>query len=270
MKQKMKFLMMVLFVLALSPLPSLTASERKASDFSYITAEGSSTFFSLLKTNKVVLVYFGDDSAKSWEKLSDVNAVLSEYRYRGSNLEVLAIVPGKEPAKLEALADEHWLNFSLLPDLDGKIAKSFHVQKYPEMIIIDPFGIIQFQAEPLTQDALREKLNAYVDKPVAKAFCPVDKMWVVVTDKTPSVVYKGARYYFCNSEDHDGRRMDQEFLEDPDRYAKEARLHMEKEKTSARPAKSEGTVLFECPMKDSPAQNKPGTCSKCGMLLQKI
>ena len=117
---------------------------------------------------------------------------------------------------------------------------------------------------------MRKKLNLYVDKPVVKAFCPVDKMWVVVTDKTPSVVYKGNRYYFCSSEDHGGRRMDQEFLNNPDRYEAEARLHLEQEKEKTKPARPGTDIQYECPMKDSPIQRKPGQCPKCGMLLQKI
>ena len=266
----MKRLAASIFILMVTLFSHLSAEHVKAPDFVFRNSEGDVTFSSLLKSNKIALIYFGDDSKKSWEQLSQMDALLGEFKYRGSNSELLVFIGGKTPSDLDNLEEEHWLNVGLLADQDGKITKSYGVRNHPTIVMVDPFGNIQYRTEVASQNTMREKLNAYVDKPVVNAFCPVDKMWVVVTDKTPSLVYKGNRYYFCTSEDHGGRRMDQEFLQDPDRYVAEARLHLEKEKTKTNPTPSETNVLYECPMKDSPAQKKPGQCPKCGMLLQKV
>jgi YHS domain-containing protein len=136
---------------------------------------------------------------------------------------------------------------------------------------VDPFGEIFFDGAPPAEDELRKLINARVDKSVVKAFCPVDKMWVVVTDKTPSVVHKGERFYFCMPEDHDGLRMDREFLQDPDRYAREAKAHLAKEAAKKKPSSDDSPPpAYLCPMKCVPAQNKPGRCPTCGMLLEKM
>ena len=263
-------LLFILLGFVLLPLSFLIASKMKAPEFTFPTPAGDSSFSALLKTNKIALIYFGNDSQQSWKALLELDALFSEYKYRESNLEVLAFIPGKKSDELEKLAEEHWLNISLVPDLNEKIAQSFNVKEYPAMAIVDSFGNIQIQGKVPSKNELRKKLNDYVDKPVVKAFCPVDKMWLVVTDKTPSVIYKGNRYYFCSSEDHDGRKMDQEFIQDPDRYVKEALLYIKNEKAIIQPKKTKTPVKYQCPMKDFPIQNKPGTCPNCRMLLQKI
>jgi peroxiredoxin/YHS domain-containing protein len=271
----MSYLLSFLLFFSFLPAALWAAVGEKAPDFSFPKEGKSVTLSSLLKTNRVVLVYFGDDTAPSWKQLSNVNALLSEYQYRGSNLELLPIIPGKKPEELANLAEEHWLDAGLISDLDRKIAKSFKVDGYPWMAVVDPFGVVQFTGSKASEDELRTALNAVVDKPAVKAFCPVDKMWVVVSDKTPSVVYKGQRFYFCTPEDHDGRRMDREFLQDPERYAKEAKVHLAQEnekRKSAAVQESDGgePPLYQCPMKDAPLQNEPGRCPKCGMLLEKM
>lgn len=71
-------------------------------------------------------------------------------------------------------------------------------------------------------------------------------------------------------DDHDGRRMDQEFLTDPERYLREARPHMEKENRGAKPSQAppaEG--IYICPMHPEVRQSAPGKCPKCGMKLKK-
>lgn len=267
----MTFFRLMSFLLLFSPQALLAGSARPAPDVPVQRGEEKTTLHALLKTNRVALVYLGDDTPKSWKALSALDTLNSEFQYRGANLELLPYVKGKGPKDIETLAEDHWLNVPLLPDPDGKVAAAFQAGALPRMALVDPFGDVFFEGAPPAENELRKLINSRVDKPVVKAFCPVDKMWVVVTDKTPSVVYKGERFYFCTPEDHDGCRMDQDFLQDPDRYAKEAKTHLAEEAAKAKPSSDDSRPpMYQCPMKDAPAQNKPGRCPKCGMLLEKV
>jgi hypothetical protein len=40
------------------------------------------------------------------------------------------------------------------------------------------------------------------------------------------------------------------------------------ETTTTQPATA--TVMYECPMKDTPPSDKPGKCAKCGMDLKEV
>ncbi len=244
-------------------LPQFVAAAEKAPDFSVKRAAGEVNLYSLLKKNTVVMIFFGKDSSASWKKLSDVDALAAEYRYRGSGFELITLVAGKSPAELAALKESHWVNVDLFPDAGGKIARSFQVNDYPSVVIVDPFGAVQFLGMA-TNNQLREKLNAFVDKPVEKAFCPVDKMWVVVTDKTPAAVYKNKRYYFCTPDDHGGQRMDQDFLKDPERYLSAQNPGAVEPKQTQKPP-----LVYVCPMHSDVRQGAPGLCPKCGMELKK-
>jgi YHS domain-containing protein len=50
------------------------------------------------------------------------------------------------------------------------------------------------------------------DKTPKMAVCPICKMRVLVTEETPSYIYKGKNYYFM-SEEHKNL-----FVEDPERF----------------------------------------------------
>lgn len=270
----MVFFRLLAFLLIFSPQVLQAQETRRAPDISIFEGEQKSTLRTFLKTNKVAMVFLGEDSVKSWKALSVLDALFNEFQYRGSNLVFLPYVVGKSPEDIASLSEDHWLNVPLLGDPAGKIAGAFQVGPLPRVVLVDPLGQIFFEGAPPSENEMRKILNTRVDKPVVKAFCPVDKMWVVVTEKTPSVVYKGDRFYFCTPEDHDGRRMDREFLLDPDRYAKEAKAHVAEETVRKGASKDlsddSRPTVFQCPMMDAPAQNKPGRCLKCGMLLEKV
>lgn len=270
----MVFFRLLAFLLIFSPQVLQAQEKRMAPDISIFDGEQQTTLRTFLKTNKVAMVFLGEDSVKSWKALSVLDALFNEFQYRGSNLVFLPYVVGKGPEDVASLSEDHWLNVPLLDDAAGKVASVFQADPLPRVVLVDPLGQIFFEGAPLSEDEMRKILNTCVDKPVVKAFCPVDKMWVVVTEKTPSLVYKGERFHFCTPEDHDGRRMDREFLLDPDRYAKEAKAHLAEETVRKRKSKESSNdvrpTAYQCPMKDAPVQNKPGRCLKCGMLLEEV
>ncbi len=233
---------------------------------------------SLPHTPMVTLLYFGRDTVDSWKGLYALDILLNEFQYRGSNLKAFLFISQKTSAELSGLQQEHWLRTPLEPDVEDRMARAFGIQRFPTVVVVDAQGIVRFSAATFSPDALTAMINTYVDKPVFKAFCPVDKMWNIITDKTPTLVYKGVRYYFCDPAEHDGRRMDREFQEDPERYLQEAQVFRDNEGRRdwtarwrrALPGFQDIPSHFECPMKDSAPQQKPGRCARCGMLLEKV
>jgi hypothetical protein len=270
----MAFFRILSFILTLSPGVLMAQVEPVVPNISITMGGENTTLPALLKTNKIVGLFLGQDDVKTWKTLSMLDALNSEFQYRGSNLVLLPYIVGKGPKDIDGLSEEHWLNLPLMGDPTGDVARAFNVGTFPQLILVDPFGQVFFKGVAPGEGDLRRIINDRVDKPVVKAFCPVDKMWVVVTDKTPSVVYKRERFYFCTPEDHDGRRMDEEFLQSPDCYAKEAKAMMAGESAKRNPTTKTETAAdvatYQCPMKDIPPQRKPGRCTKCGMLLERI
>ncbi len=262
------------FLFTFSPSLLMAQVDPVAPNIPITMGEEKTSLSALLKTNKVVGIFLGQDDVKTWKTLSMLDALNSEFQYRGSNLVFLPYIVGKSSKEIDGLSEEHWLNLALMGDLAGDVVNTLNVRTFPQLVLIDPFGQVFFRGETPKEEELRKIINTRVDKPVVKAFCPVDKMWVVVTDKTPSVVYKKERFYFCTHEDHDGRRMDEEFLQDPERYAKESKAIMTDKAAKSSATQKTGTeadvVMYQCPMKDTPPQRKPGRCSKCGMLLEKL
>ncbi len=90
-----------------------------------------------------------------------------------------------------------------------------------------------------------------------EAVCPVTGEKFKVTEKTPSVSYKGRVYYFCCGD------CVRSFSADPGKYAVKAGPEGKKTAAQDKPGKA---ALYVCPMGHY-SSPKPGKCPKCGMKL---
>jgi Cu+-exporting ATPase len=99
----------------------------------------------------------------------------------------------------------------------------------------------------------------------AVAIDPVCDMTVNPTSAAGSFEYKGETYYFCSTQ------CLQKFREDPERFINQQAqrpVGISNMKTEAR--SSEKASAYTCPMHPEFRQDKPGSCPKCGMALERV
>ena len=97
---------------------------------------------------------------------------------------------------------------------------------------------------------------------------PVCGMTVNPDTAAGSFEYQGQTYYFCST------HCLNKFREDPERYLNKATDPMASQPVGIRheskPAATPVTQTYTCPMHPEVRQNKPGSCPKCGMALERV
>jgi YHS domain-containing protein len=188
-------------------------------------------FSQLVRGDQIGLVLIADNEAESGKMLAVLDRLKQDLPESETSIKILAIFPGRTEAETEALREELWLDFELQPDPERKLEKAFSWAfgglPLPWTAMIDADGLLGQSSGSLNVEELRAGLEVHAGRALARALCPVCLMWVQASEKTPSLLYQGTRYYFCSPEDHGGVREDLTFLEDPERYIDQAQTYLE-------------------------------------------
>lgn len=112
--------------------------------------------------NKVILMNFFTTwcGRCNWES-KGMNKVYEELKERVAFVRVNL---QEKKSKIKEFVKKYAIPFPVLPDEDGKVCKLYGVKYVPANIIIGADGVVKFSGGLLSEDDLRQRLNAVLEK----------------------------------------------------------------------------------------------------------
>lgn len=116
----------------------------KAEVFSLTDLQGNSfDLESVIGKKNIVLVFFATWCPHCRSEIPELKNVTTEYKDK--DVEIIAVDIQETAKKVKAFVAEHKINYRILMDTKGEIARKYQVVGIPHSVIIDKKGIIRFR-----------------------------------------------------------------------------------------------------------------------------
>jgi len=137
-----------------------------APDFTLQTHDGKSLTLSSLEGKRgVVLVFFATWCPACMAEVPQVKRFVEESRER--NVLVYGVNIEQSQRIVDKFVQDHAINYRVLLDADGAVAKTYAVTGIPTIVGIDADGIVRFRDHALPKD--KDAFVAELTKPLGKA-----------------------------------------------------------------------------------------------------
>jgi peroxiredoxin len=137
-----------------SNMPGVSAAD-KAKSFSLQDLEGNSvSLYDYLGKGGVFLIFTTTWCPHCVTIIPDLKKI---YQYnQGKNLEMLAIYIKEPQSRVAAFRQNHALSYTVLLDIDGKVASEYNVRGVPTFVAVDKNGNIKYSGHNIPEDIIKE------------------------------------------------------------------------------------------------------------------
>ena len=137
--------------------PAVAETGRAAPDFLLRTLDGGELRLSDLRGRVVLLNFWASWCQPCRSEMPEFVRLYTTQRDRG--LEVVAVDLQEAPAPVQGFVDEFSMNFRVVFDRTGEVARTYRVNQLPVTLIIDRDGVIRAaKYGPVTPEYLQQEL----------------------------------------------------------------------------------------------------------------
>jgi peroxiredoxin len=130
------------------------SDSNKVPDFTLEDLEGNRVSLSDFAGKGVFLVFTTTWCSHCVTVIPDLKKVYAENKDK--NFKMLAIYIRESKSKVSSFSENHALPYTVLLDIDGKVASLYQVRGVPTFIAVDKLGIAQYNGHAITDGIIAE------------------------------------------------------------------------------------------------------------------